>query len=74
VDVHAQYIFDTGHAYSMLDQTMKILHIERKGHKLNPLKQFEIYKLTKKALQLNVTHTETHNPIFDVLLKIYPHA
>jgi hypothetical protein len=60
---YAQHILDTGHAYNTMDQTMKILHIEKEGQKLNTLEQFEIYKLTKKALQLNDTHTETHNPI-----------
>jgi hypothetical protein len=65
---YAQHMLDTGHAYNTMDQTMKILHIDKKRHKLNTLKRLEIYILTKKALQLNDTHTETHNPIFDVLI------
>jgi hypothetical protein len=70
----AKHILDTGHAYNMMDQTMKILHIEEKGHRLITLERFEIYKLTKKALQLSDSHTETHNPIFDAIIKIYPHT
>jgi radical SAM protein with 4Fe4S-binding SPASM domain len=33
----AQYILDTGHTHSTIDQTMKVLHIEKKGQKLNTL-------------------------------------
>jgi hypothetical protein len=56
-----------------VDQSMKILHIEKKEHKLNTLERFEIYNPTKKSGQLNDTHTVTHNPIFDILIKTYPH-
>jgi hypothetical protein len=70
----AQHILYTGHNYNTTDQTMKILHIEKKGHKLNTLKCFEIYNLTKKSVQLNDTHTVTHNPISDALLKTHPHT
>jgi GTPase SAR1 family protein len=47
---YAQHILDKGHAYNTMDQTMRILHIEKKGHKLNTFERYEIYKLTKKAL------------------------
>jgi hypothetical protein len=70
----AQHILDTGHTYNTIDQTMKILHIEKKGHKLNTLERFEIFNLTTKAVQLNDTHTVMHNPIFDVLIKTYPYT
>jgi hypothetical protein len=62
----------------MMDQTIKMLRIEKKGHRFNTLERFEIYKLTKKALQFNDKHTEIHNPIFDPLIKnmylIYKHT
>jgi hypothetical protein len=70
----AQHILDTGHAYNTIDETMKVLHIEKKGQKLNTLEHFQIYNLTKKSVQLNDTHTLTHNPIFDILIKTYPHV
>jgi hypothetical protein len=47
---------------------MKILHIEKKGQKLNTLEKY-IYNTTKKVLQLNDTFTDIHNPIFDILIK-----
>jgi hypothetical protein len=70
----AQHILNIEHTYNTIDQTMKILNIKKKGHKLNTLERFEIYNLTTKAVQLNDTHTVTHNPIFDVLIKTYPHT
>jgi hypothetical protein len=30
---YVQHILDTGHAYNKLDQTMRILNIEKEGHK-----------------------------------------
>jgi hypothetical protein len=68
----AQHILDTAYAFNSIDQTMEILLIEKKGQKLNTLERFQIYNLTKTASQLNDTHTETYNPIFDILIKIYP--
>jgi signal recognition particle GTPase len=70
----AQHMLGTGHAYNLIDQTVEILHTEKKEQKLNTLKRFQVYNLTKKALQLNDTHTERHNPIFDILIKICPHT
>jgi hypothetical protein len=67
----AQHILDIGHTYNMMNQTMKMLHIEKKRHRLNTLERFE---LTKKALQFNDTHTDTHNRIFDALIRTYLHT
>jgi hypothetical protein len=48
---------------------MEVLRIEKKGPKLNTLKRVYIYDLTKKGLQMNDTFTDTHNPVFDILIK-----
>jgi hypothetical protein len=64
----AQHILDTGHIYDSINQTMEVLHVEKKEQKLNTLERFHIYNLTKKALQMNDMHTETNNPIFDTLI------
>jgi hypothetical protein len=50
---------------------MKILHIEKKGPKLNTLERFHMYKMTKKGLQINDTFTDIHNPVSDVLIKTH---
>jgi hypothetical protein len=65
----AQHILDTGYEYDTLEQTMKILHVEKKGPKLNTLERFYIDDITKKDLQMNDTFTDIHNPIFDTLVK-----
>jgi hypothetical protein len=70
----AQHFLDTGHTFNTIDQTMKVLHVEKKEDKPNSLERFEIYNLTKKSVQLNDTHTLTHNPIFCILIKTYPHV
>jgi hypothetical protein len=50
---------------------MKILHIEKKGPKLNTLERFHIYDMTKRGLQMNDTFTDIHNHIFDILIKTH---
>jgi hypothetical protein len=50
---------------------MEILHVEKKGPKLNTIEGFYVYDLTKKGLQMNDTLTDTHNPIFDIRIKTH---
>jgi hypothetical protein len=64
-----QHILETTHTYDTINRTMKILHIEMMGQKINTLEKYHIYNTTKKGLQLNDTFTDIHNPIFDVLIK-----
>jgi hypothetical protein len=64
-------MLETGHTCSTIDQTMEIRHMEKKGPKLNTLERFYIYDLTKKGLQMNDIFTDTHNPIFDILIKTH---
>jgi hypothetical protein len=65
----AQHILETEHTYNTMDQTLEVLHIEKEGPKLNTLERLYIYHLTKKGLQMNDSFTDTHNPIFDILIK-----
>jgi hypothetical protein len=60
---------ETGHTDGTIYQTMEILHIERKGQKLNTPERYHIYDTTKKDLQMNDAFADTHNPIFDILTK-----
>jgi hypothetical protein len=39
-----------------------------KGHLLNTLERLYIYELSKKKLQMNNSYTDTHNPIFDLII------
>jgi hypothetical protein len=38
-----QHVLETGYVYDKMDQTMKILHIEKKGQKINTLERDCIY-------------------------------
>jgi hypothetical protein len=69
---YAQHILDMGHTYSTMDQILEILHKEKKGQSLNTLERAHICNLGKHRLQTNDTFTDTHNPIFDQIIKTYP--
>jgi hypothetical protein len=56
-----------------MDQTMKVLPIERKGPELHTLERYYIYDITKKGLQMNDTFTNMHNPVFDIIVKTHTH-
>jgi hypothetical protein len=45
---YAQHILDTQQTYSNIQETMDILHIEKKGPLMNTLEQFHIYNLWKE--------------------------
>jgi hypothetical protein len=60
---------DTTHNHDIVEQTMEILHIERKGKMLNALESYHIYKLAEQRLQMNEAVTDNYNPIYDVLIK-----
>jgi hypothetical protein len=53
---------------------MEILHIERKGRMLNAMESYHICELTKQNLQMNEALTDSHNQIYDTLIKISEHT
>jgi hypothetical protein len=68
---YAQHILETGHTYGTIEDTLNILHCEKKGPLLNTLEQFHIHRLTKDRSQLNDTYTDTYNHIFDLITTHY---
>jgi ribosomal protein S25 len=64
---YAQHILDTEHTYGTMQDTMEVLHVERKGPLLNTLERFHIYSLWKDNMQINDMFTGTHNPIFNII-------
>jgi hypothetical protein len=50
---------------------MEIITIRRKGKYLNTLEKYHIYKVSKDNLNMNDTHIDKHNPIFETLHEIY---
>jgi hypothetical protein len=65
---YAQHILDTGHSYGTMEETMDIIKTTNKEHLHNTLERFYIYYLSKNKLQMNDTYTDTHNPIFDLII------
>jgi hypothetical protein len=61
-------MLDTGHTCSTIDQTMEVLHIEKKGQEFNTWERFHICSLNKETLQMNDIFTDPHNPIFAFLI------
>jgi hypothetical protein len=59
---YEQHILETRHNYDTMDQIMKILHVEKKGPKLNSLERFHIYKMTERfTYELHIYgHTYSH--------------
>jgi hypothetical protein len=64
---YAQHILDTQHPYGPMTDIMKILHLNQKGREMNTWERYHIYTLSRDELQLNDTHTDTHNPIFKIV-------
>jgi hypothetical protein len=66
-----QHILDIGHAHNTIEETLEVLHIQKKGRLLNTLEHFHMYNLSKQKLQMNETFTDTHNPTFNLNNKIF---
>jgi hypothetical protein len=60
-----------GHTYGIINYTLEILYIEKKRQLLNTLEIFHIYNLNKLKKQMNDTFADTHNPIFDLIIKTH---
>jgi hypothetical protein len=67
----AQHITDTGHECDTMENTMRILHMEKKGQTLNAYERLYICEARKQGLQLNDTLSEGHNAIYDTTLAAY---
>jgi hypothetical protein len=77
---YAQHILETGHTYGTIENTLNILHCEKKGPLMNTLEQFHIHRLAKDNLQLNDTYTDTqpyiqfHNHTIQITYQCTPPA
>jgi hypothetical protein len=66
---YAEHILDTGHTYSTVNETLEILHTEKKGQLLNTLERHHIYDLSKHKKQINDAFANKHNPISELIIK-----
>jgi hypothetical protein len=64
---YAQHILDKTHYYDNTEETMKILHVTKKGKMLDTLENYYIYKITKVGIQINDVATNTYNPIYECI-------
>jgi hypothetical protein len=69
---YAQHVIETGHEYGDMEETIKILHIEKKSQILNTYERFHIYNISRQNIQLKETFAETYNPIYDKILTNFP--
>jgi hypothetical protein len=68
---YLNHILNKGHTSGTMQDTMEIITLIRKGKYLNTLEKYHIYKASKDNLNMNDTHIDTHNPIFETLHEIY---
>jgi hypothetical protein len=69
---YAKHLLKQKLAVNPIETSMTISERQQKSRKLNTLKQYRIYKLSKSGEQLNEQYTERHNLIFKSILKIFP--
>jgi hypothetical protein len=67
---YSKHVLYTGHAYGMMEETMDVVRIGRKGLYLNTLEKSYIYKISNEKLHMNDPNIDEHNPIFEELQKI----
>jgi len=70
--LYAKHLLEQQHQLSSIEECMSILEIQRKGKTLNTLEQFHIYTTVKSGNHLNEQYTDSHNAIFESILKQYP--
>jgi hypothetical protein len=64
---YAQHILDNPHDDDNIQETMKILHVTKKGKMLDAQENYYIYKITKQGMQINDVATNTYNPIHEFM-------
>ena len=69
----AQHLTDNKHAIGNMEDVMEVVHMTKKGKKLNSLVSFHIYKETKAGNQINDKLTVRENEIFGTLVKGDPY-
>jgi hypothetical protein len=68
---YMNHILNTGHTYGPIDDIMEIMEAGKKGKYLNTLEKYHIHRNSKENTHINNISTETYNPIFEELNKIY---
>jgi hypothetical protein len=66
---HAEHILNTRHSYGPIQDTMEIIKTIIKGPIMDTKEKYHIHKANQNGIQLNDTHMNSKNPIFDTLYR-----
>jgi hypothetical protein len=66
------HIQNTGHKCANIDETLDVLHVQRKGSMMNVLESYHIYEASKRGIHLNKALSDFYNPIFEIIIKNQP--
>jgi hypothetical protein len=67
---YSNHILNAGHSYGKITDNMDVITIGRKSRHLNTLERYQIYKVYKNNLHMDV-HSEPQNPIFQTVHELY---
>jgi hypothetical protein len=70
---YSHHILDKGHKRAHNINELEILEIKQKGHILNTLEKFHIFKSKKECNLLNEIQSDMRNPIFEVIEQTNQH-
>jgi hypothetical protein len=68
----ALHIQNTGHKCANIEETLDVLHVQRKGSMMNTLESYHIYEAYKRGIHLNEALIDSYNPIFEIIIKNQP--
>ena len=63
------HLIDNGHSIAPMEDIMEILHVTKKGNKMDTLEKFHICNVTRLDNQINDKGTVKCNVIFDALIQ-----
>ena len=69
----AQHLIDNKHAIRNMEDIMEVVHMTKKGKKLDTLEGFHIYKETKASNQINDKLMVRENAIFETTVQEDPY-
>jgi len=64
----AAHLLDNQHSMGKIDDIMEILHITKKGRKMDTIEKYHIYKETKEGTQINDKNTIKPNKIYEAIM------
>jgi hypothetical protein len=68
----ALHIQNTGHRCANIEETLDVLHVQRKGSMKNTLESYHVYEAYKRGLHLNEALIDSYNPILEIIIKNQP--